>query len=234
MCNQRERLIAYIYDECDTTERDLVQQHLDSCAECQVEIAGLRSVREDLLAWDVPAHESVWRPFAPAPAKQWWRQVPAWAMAAAAAVVMVSGAAGGAVLHAFLPESVSAQRNDVVPPAAVSTPDARPVLTMADMSASEERIVMMLREQLRSVDARIQKASTSSQSLRGVEGSHDALVAEVVKLRDEKKDLLEVITSFNNDFERFRFEQKTKYMNLLTQVGELRTIVQNQITDGKK
>jgi len=87
MCNQRDRLIGYVYDECNASERDEVQRHLETCGECRAEIAGLRSVREDLLAWDVPDHESVWRPFAPAPAPRWWVQVPGWAMAAAASIV---------------------------------------------------------------------------------------------------------------------------------------------------
>src|SRR5262245_25303266 len=95
MCDQRERLIGYVYDECDPAERAAVQQHLDSCGECRTEIAALRSVRVDLQSWEVPDHESVWKPFTPAPAPAWWSQVPRWAMAAAAGLVIISGAAGG-------------------------------------------------------------------------------------------------------------------------------------------
>ena len=102
MCNERDRLIAYIYDECDATERDAVRQHLDTCDECRVEVTALRTVREDLLAWDVPAHGSVWQPFAPPKPSVWWRQVPTWALAAAASIVLLSGAVGGAAPHAFM------------------------------------------------------------------------------------------------------------------------------------
>src|SRR3989337_264551 len=97
MCNQRERLIGFIYGEDSVADRGEVQQHLDTCAECRAEIAALRSVREDLLAWDVPPAESVWKPFvAPAPIAPWWRQMPAWALATAAGVMLLSGFAGGA------------------------------------------------------------------------------------------------------------------------------------------
>jgi anti-sigma factor ChrR (cupin superfamily) len=83
MCNERERLIGYVYDEVDAAERAVIDRHVESCAECRDEIRGFRSVREDLLAWDVPEHGSVWQPFAPARRTPWWRDVPAWAMAVA-------------------------------------------------------------------------------------------------------------------------------------------------------
>ena len=50
MCNEREKLIGYLYDEGDSSERDAVRQHLETCAECRSEIGSLRSVREDLVA----------------------------------------------------------------------------------------------------------------------------------------------------------------------------------------
>ena len=62
MCDDRERLIGYVYDECEADERQRNEQHLAGCLSCRQEIAGLRAVREDLLAWDVPSHASIWRP----------------------------------------------------------------------------------------------------------------------------------------------------------------------------
>src|SRR5262245_48149450 len=98
MCDERERLIGYIYEECDADERRQIETHLKSCAVCQDEIAGLQSVRQDLLAWDVPDHAPVWRPMPAAvtPPIVWWRQTPGWALAVAAAVVLLAGLAGGA------------------------------------------------------------------------------------------------------------------------------------------
>ena len=59
MCDDREKLIAYLYDEATAAERRQVDAHLATCAECREELRSLRGVRQDLLAWDVPAHESV-------------------------------------------------------------------------------------------------------------------------------------------------------------------------------
>src|SRR5207244_3539312 len=62
MCDERERLIGYVYDECDAGEKRLVEAHLQTCETCREEIGGLRRVRTDLLAWDVPDHGSAWTP----------------------------------------------------------------------------------------------------------------------------------------------------------------------------
>ena len=87
MCDDRELLIAYLYDEVDASGRRQMDAHLATCADCREELRSLRDVRQDLLAWDVPEHQSVWKPFVtPAPVV-WWRQVPAWGFAAAAAVM---------------------------------------------------------------------------------------------------------------------------------------------------
>lgn len=153
MCDQRERLIGYVYDECDAAERAEVQRHLDGCVECRDEIASLRSVREDLLAWDVPDHESVWKPFAPAPAKAWWQQVPRWAMAAAASMVVISGAAGGALAHAFMahqPDGVNAG----------TAPAATTAVSASDLSAAEQRVLARMREELAGLDSRVQLVSS--------------------------------------------------------------------------
>jgi anti-sigma factor RsiW len=57
MCTERDRLIDYVYNECDAASATRMQRHLDTCDECRRgDVAA--PVREDLLAWDVPAHES--------------------------------------------------------------------------------------------------------------------------------------------------------------------------------
>src|SRR5262245_28004238 len=128
MCDQRERLLGYVYDEGDATERAEVQKHLDQCPDCRAEVAGLRSVRTDLLAWEVPAHSPVWRPFVAAPAVPFWRQMPAWAMAAAAAVVLLLGATGSVIAQAVMPERTIAR--DTAP---VGT--GTPAVALPDISA---------------------------------------------------------------------------------------------------
>lgn len=149
MCDERERLIGYVYDECEPPERRAIESHLEECDECRGEIGALRSVRQDLLAWAVPPHEAVWRPFAPAPVVPWYRQVPAWAMTAAAGVMFVIGAAGGVVTHAVLfpreAATMTASTTSTVTPAVQR---ATPGVTASDLSEVEQRMVQMLRDEL--------------------------------------------------------------------------------------
>jgi Putative zinc-finger len=150
MCEERERLIGYVYDECDHEERRVIEDHLASCSTCREEIAGLRSVRQDLLAWDVPEHESVWRPVAPAPVPSPWKAIPAWAMAAAASAILVAGASGGAVTYALLGDESPRARavgEDRAPDRVA--PVASPVrLDAADMAQLEQRMLAKLRHEM--------------------------------------------------------------------------------------
>jgi len=126
MCDERERLIGYVYDECAPEERAAVQAHLTGCPVCREEIGALRSVRADLLAWDVPEHESVWRPFAPARATPSWRDLSAWALAAAAGIIFMVGLAGGVAARGWLPvapASASAAPVTVGAPVGVTAED---------------------------------------------------------------------------------------------------------------
>lgn len=102
MCDQRERLMDYLYDEAAPADRQGVEAHLEACGDCRGEMRAFRRVRQDLLAWEVPAYESVWTPFAPTPVAPWYRQVPTWAMATAAGLMFVLGTAGGFAANALL------------------------------------------------------------------------------------------------------------------------------------
>ncbi len=205
MCNERDRLIAYIYDECDATERDAVRQHLDGCDECRVAVRGLRSVREDLLAWDVPAHGSVWQPFAPAKPAAWWRQVPAWALAAAASLVLLSGAAGGAMAHAFVGEPA---QGPVVTARDGASPE-RVSLTADDLAALERRLSARFSDQVGAVDARVQQVSSHAIPANFTQ-NQDALMSEVLVLRETNKRLNDQLSTFlaNQDIIEKRMDMK--------------------------
>jgi hypothetical protein len=120
MCDERERLIGFVYDECDLEERREIARHLEGCGDCREEIGALRGVRQDLLAWEVQGQPAVWRPFVAPATVPWYRQVPGWALAAAATVMFAIGATGGVVTHAMLTPASAAETIAVVQP---STPD---------------------------------------------------------------------------------------------------------------
>ena len=143
MCDERERLIGYVYDECEPSERKAIEAHLEECGTCRAEIGGLRDARQDLLAWAVPPHEAVWRPLVAAPVVSWYRQVPVWAMAAAAGVMFLAGAAGGVVTHAFVHGS-----STVVTPAPASVQTLPAGVTESQLSDVEQRIVQRMRDEL--------------------------------------------------------------------------------------
>jgi anti-sigma factor RsiW len=103
MCN-KEQLVGYLYDELDAAERRTFEAHLARCAECRTEVAGLRRTRQHLTTWAPPEPEFnfhiVRSTPAPPPARRWFGFVPQWAMAAAASVLVLAGAA--AIAHVEL------------------------------------------------------------------------------------------------------------------------------------
>jgi hypothetical protein len=148
MCNDREKLIAYLYDEASASERRQADAHLAECAECRDELRGLRSVRQDLLAWDVPDHESVWKPFVTPAATVWWKQVPAWGLAAAATLVFGLGMAGGFAARALAAAPIATQAQVTPQPAPVPTAAAVPqtvAATPEQVRALEERLASIER-----------------------------------------------------------------------------------------
>ena len=147
MCDERERLIEYLYDTCDAAERRRVDVHLASCEGCREEISALRGVRLDLLAWDVPEHGSVWKPFAQARTMPWWREVPVWALAAAVSVMFVLGIGGGLVARQLVPAKLGASPAPAVT-SSIPTLQPAPVLTTADQAAMEQRIASTVQSRL--------------------------------------------------------------------------------------
>jgi hypothetical protein len=113
-------------------------------------------VRQDLLAWDVPEHDSVWRPFAPARIAPWWRDVPGWALAAAAMAMFAVGAGGGVVTHALVP-------HDAAAPAIGSNAPAPVEVTAADLAAFEARMLGLIQQGTTASGPAIQRVSMTPQ-----------------------------------------------------------------------
>jgi hypothetical protein len=147
MCDKRERLMDYLYDEAAPADRHEVETHLESCGDCRNEMRAFRRVREDLLAWDVPAYESVWTPFAPTPIAPWYRQVPAWALTAAAGLMLLLGTAGGFAGQALLPAAAALEAGTV----AVTTPVepvAAAVLPASLVGLDESQVRLMIQREI--------------------------------------------------------------------------------------
>ena len=95
MCN-KEQLVSYLYDDVDGAERALFERHLRACAECRGELAAMRAVRADLVAWSPAQPDFGFRVVREskvvAPGwRGWW--TPAAGLAAAAVLVLAVAAA---------------------------------------------------------------------------------------------------------------------------------------------
>lgn len=97
LCDDKDTLTAYLYDEIDPIVRRRVEEHLRICVACTTEVTALSSVRVELASWLAPETELDFQ-FVRKPAEvlrpaAWWSGVPLWAQAAAAIFVLAVSAA---------------------------------------------------------------------------------------------------------------------------------------------
>ena len=231
MCEQREQLLDYLYDEASPAGRRDTESHLEGCDECRDEIRAFRNVREDLLAWGVPNPPSVWTPFAPAPVVAWHKQVPAWAMAAAASLMFVLGTAGGFVAHSVVDGSSPAESGSV-----------RPTVVPAELKQASafdsKAILSVIREELakagREETGRVIPASnTSVRPFQLDSRTEERLMGRVSELVNEsqKRQQLDVYDYFwkvaNEDAVR-RKDNEIRFGQLKAQIDQLQAAV-NQL-----
>ena len=147
-CGDHGALVSYLYDECEPGERRAISAHVAVCGGCAEEIASLGATRELLGAWSPPDAQLGFRVVSDAPRpnvpsvlrpSRWWQQpMPAWAQAAAAAVIFATGVTLGALRGTTAttdaPTSNPGGSNVTLSPA---TPGA---VTAGDLSALEQRL----------------------------------------------------------------------------------------------
>jgi hypothetical protein len=96
MCDRKELLVAFLYDELDPSAKRTFEAHLASCAECRDEVAELRATRVQIALWTPPEPDlgfRIIRGAAAPPPPPRFRIAPAWGLAAAALLVFAVGAA---------------------------------------------------------------------------------------------------------------------------------------------
>ena len=102
--NRGETIVAYLYDDITPLERAAFESHLDACAACRDELAGLGEVRTQMAHWAPPtfSHQSpVASPQSAVEDGQsrgFWTGMPVW-MQTAAALLVVGVAAGAANIN---------------------------------------------------------------------------------------------------------------------------------------
>jgi len=138
-CGDHGALMSYLYDECTPAERRAVLAHAAICSACAEELAALGAAREQLAAWTPPEAQLGFRIVADTPPanvlrpSRWWQTpMPAWAQAAAAALIFTTGVTLGAL------------RATTAPPASPSTATRVAAtgasVTRADLAALEQRV----------------------------------------------------------------------------------------------
>jgi len=104
MCEEKEQLVGYLYDDLTDADRATFETHLRGCADCRSELQALRGVRADLGQWAPPEPDFGFRVIrggrdaaatdmrAIAPPVQSWRAwwTPAAGLAAAAVLVLAA------------------------------------------------------------------------------------------------------------------------------------------------
>lgn len=149
MCD-KEQLVAYLYDDLSAADRAAFDGHLAACAACREELAALGATRRHLTRWSPPEPEfnvRVVRGGAPAPSARGWRTavLPQWGLAAAAALLLLAGAAALANIEVRYDANGFAVRTGwggeppaPAAPAAVSTGPAAALPAADPAPASEE------------------------------------------------------------------------------------------------
>lgn len=142
-CGDHGALVSYLYDECEPNERRLISAHVAVCSGCAEELTSLSATREQLAMWSPPDAQLGFRVVSDAPPSnvlrppRWWRQpMPAWAQAAAAALIFATGVTLGALRGATAPAASATAQPGTLAPAAVTTAG----VTQGDLAALERRL----------------------------------------------------------------------------------------------
>ena len=166
-CDDKATLVAYLYDEVDAPERQLVDEHLRQCAACAGEVAALSGVRSELTQWAPPkaelgftilrsdilrsdilpgdilrsdtVHQQAGPPSATVlrPAP-WWNTVPVWAQAGAAILVLAVSAAIANVQVKSGPDGFVVSTGWMTPTPATTTPATTTAAPMVATGGSGE------------------------------------------------------------------------------------------------
>jgi hypothetical protein len=220
-CDDKETLIAFIYDELDAETRRQVSAHLVTCAACASEVEGLLLVRQDLAQWQPPEialnFEIAQRPATVLRPSRWsLPAVPAWAQLAAAVLVFAVGAAianvqvrydasGLTVSTGWMTPNLSSVANDgnrVAPPE-----EWRPALAALETDLRKELQLVRSTARPTAFDGRAvsaQPLAAAAPAAATVDGN--ALMRRVQSLIDDserrqRQELALRLTQVNRDFE---------------------------------
>jgi anti-sigma factor RsiW len=173
MCDSKELIVGYLYDDLTDTERRSFDAHVAVCAECRDELVGLRATRAHLSVWSPPVRDlgiRVVREETTAsgrvlPMRPAWSWMPAFGLAAAAVLVLAAATAIANLevrydTNGLVVRTGWARSSDV--PQVVAQPEkagAVPVSAGDDLARLERRLSEIERSVAQSSTAPIQVAA---------------------------------------------------------------------------
>lgn len=214
LCDDKEQLVAYLYDELDGLTRRRLDEHLRICAACATEVEALSGVRRELADWvppDAVLGFSIVQAAPPQAApvlrpSRWWAPstVPGWAQAAAAVLVVAAGLAIANVQVRYGADGLLISTGWMTPVAPAGNPPGSAPLTgtaaAADWQPALAALESSLREEIRSARATAPaptpaSARTSDPTLQRV--------AELIRQseRRQQQELALRIAQFGRDLE---------------------------------
>ena len=196
-CDDKERLVAYLYGEDTPAEHAAVDAHIGVCRECAAEVSGFHDVRRRLSEWQTPEIDlgyRVVRDPVTEPRRWWQASLPVWAQAAAAVLVLSAGAglanlqieygASGVQLRTGWARASSAppSSSGVTAAKAAATPTIDLAAVHALVSASEQK----LRAEFAAAEQNRQPTAVPA-ALRGGGATNDAMLRQVRALVAESE-----------------------------------------------
>jgi hypothetical protein len=166
-CGDHGALVSYLYDECAPNERRAISTHVAICRECAEELTSLGATREQLATWTPPGAQLGFRIVSDSPSSnilrpsRWWQKpMPAWAQAAAAALIFATGVTLGALRGVTSPADRGPTGSAPQQANATTLAANTTSVTRADLAALEQRLRSEL-SQGRSASTTVSASNTS-------------------------------------------------------------------------
>jgi hypothetical protein len=225
-CGDHGALVSYLYDECAPNERRAISAHVAICRECAEEITSLGATREQLATWTPPEALLGFRIVSDSPSSnvlrpaRWWQKpMPAWAQAAAAALIFATGVTLGALRVVMSPsdrgptESAPQQANART--LAANTTAA----TKADLAALEQRLRSEL-SQVRSTSSTVSASNTSDAAASPGDGRILERVRAMIQESEQRqqRELALRTTEVVSDFDAQRKEDLSRIERTMGQM----------------
>lgn len=191
MCEAKhESLVGCLYGELTSDEQRAFDAHLQTCAECRGELKALRRVRDDLVSWappecrDLPSSWAV-APAPPAPMARLTSWAPAFALAAAAMLVLAASASIANLEVRYDDQGFVVRTGRAAEaPAAATSPSTVSAPAASSAGAAPMNASFVTAEELAAFEARLkasfsESAGRASAQTASIASSNPQLPAEV-------------------------------------------------------